>query len=152
MEPARGEGCPSGRRRSPAVPPNTRIHSHLRMRKPSTFLQLEQTGDENACPPGRYRLVRCGNPNPKGWLQIGWGSWSQRETRIASRDNVEVPQHPGRMGPHPRIRDPPIPLQHHQLGDENRDSSVRYRSAGRGNPNPHFRLLTAEDHGATARR
>ena len=29
-------------------------------------LQLQQTGDENGGPPGRYRPARCGNPNPTG--------------------------------------------------------------------------------------
>ena len=34
-------------------------------------LQLQQTGDENGDPSGRYRPARCGNPNLH-WLIADW--------------------------------------------------------------------------------
>ena len=40
-----------------------RTRSHPRIRNPSTYPQLQQIGDENGGPPGRYRPARCGNPN-----------------------------------------------------------------------------------------
>ena len=133
MEPARGESCPSGQRRGPAAPEE--IRSHPRIRNPSMHLPLQQTGDGNRDPPGRYRPAWCGNPNPTSWLLIGWGPWSQRAARVAPRDNVEVPPHPGRIGSHPRIRNPSISLQPKQPDDENGDPPGRYRpesSHGRG--------------------
>ena len=69
MEPARGESDPSGQRRDPAAP--EKIGSHPRIGNISVSLQLQQPGDENGDPPGRYRLPGCGNPNPIGWLLIG---------------------------------------------------------------------------------
>ena len=69
------------------VPPHPgRIRSHPRMINPSILLQLQQTGDENGNPAGRYRPTRCGNPNPTSWLLIGWGSWSQRAARERTQD------------------------------------------------------------------
>ena len=88
-----------------------RMRSRLRIRNPSIFLQLQQPGDENGDPPGRYRPARCGNPNATGWLLIVWRSWSQRAASVAPRDNVEVPPHPGRIGSYSRIRNPSISLQ-----------------------------------------
>ena len=89
------------------VPPHPgRIGSHPHIRNISMFLQLQQPGDDNGDPPGRYRPARCGNPNPTGWLLIDWDSWSQRAARVAPLANVEVPPHPGRIGHHLRIRNP----------------------------------------------
>ena len=82
------------------MPHPGRISYHPRVRNPSISLQLQLPGDENEDPPGRYRPARCGNPNPTVWLRIGWGSWSQRAARVASRDKIEVPPHPGRIGSH----------------------------------------------------
>ena len=50
-------------------------------------------------------------PNPAGWLLIGWGSWSQGAARVTPLANVEVPPHPRRIGSSPRIRNPSISLQ-----------------------------------------
>ena len=85
-----------------------RIGSHPRIKNISIHLLLP--GDENGDPPGRYRPARCGNPNPTGWLLIGWGSWSQRAARVAPGDTVEVPPHPGRIGSHLQITNPSISL------------------------------------------
>ena len=94
------------------VPPHPRkIGSHLRIINPPISLRLQQPGDDNDDLPGRYRPARCGNPNPTGWLLIGWGSWSQRAARVSRRDNVEVPTHPGRIGSYPLIRNPSMSLQ-----------------------------------------
>ena len=111
--------------------------SHPRIINPSLSLQLTPTtwGRKKGSP-GRYRPARCGNANPTGWFLIGWGSWSQRATRVAPRANDEVPPHPGRISAYPRIRNLPISLQHQQTGQENADPPGRYRSAQRGNPNP----------------
>ena len=48
------------------LPHQGRISSHPRIRNPSISLQLQQTGDENADPPGRYRSARRGHPNATG--------------------------------------------------------------------------------------
>ena len=106
------------------VPPQPgRIRFYPRMINPSIPLQLQQTGDENRDRPGRYLPARCGNPNPTGWLLIGWGLWNQRAARVASRASAEVPPHQGKISSHPRIRNPSISLQLHQPGDENVDLS-----------------------------
>ena len=86
VEPARDECFPSGQRRGPGA------HEEVR-----------QNGHETADPPGRYRSAWYGNPNPTGWLLIGWGSWSQLAARVAPLANAEVPLHPGRVGSHPQI-------------------------------------------------
>ena len=62
MEPVRGESCPSSQRRSPAAPGEDKfLYSG---QKPFHFSTTSTNGDETADPPGRYRLERCGNPNP----------------------------------------------------------------------------------------
>ena len=63
---ARGKSCPSGQRRGLAAPEEDTFSS--RVRNPSISLQLQQSGDENTNPAGRYRPRRCGNPNPTGRL------------------------------------------------------------------------------------
>ena len=40
------------------------VRSHPWIRIPSIPLQLQERGDENGGPPGRYRPARCGNTNP----------------------------------------------------------------------------------------
>ena len=40
-----------------------RLRSYPRITNPSISLQLQQTGDHDGDPTGRYRLTRCGNPN-----------------------------------------------------------------------------------------
>ena len=70
-------------------------------------------------------------------MQIGWGSWSKRAARVAHLANVDVPPDPGRIRFYPRMRNPSIPLQRQQTGDENRDRPGRYDPAPCGNPKPH---------------
>ena len=106
-----------------------------------TPLQPQKHGNENADAPGRYRSSSCGNPNHTGSLRIGWSSWSHRAARVASRDNVEVPTHPRKIGSHLRIINPPISLRLQQPGDDNDDLPGRYRPARCGNPNPTGWLL-----------
>ena len=107
------------------VPPHpARIGSHPRIINPSIQLQLQQTGDGNSEPRGRYHPGWYGKPNPTGLLMIGWGSWSQRAARVSPRGNVEVQPHPGSIGSHPRIRNPSISLQPKQPDDENGDPPV----------------------------
>ena len=98
-----------------------RIGSHLRIRSPSMHLQLQQSGDEIGYLSGRYRPVRCENPNPIGSLLIGWGSWSQR--------------HPRRRASHARIRNSSRYLQFQHTGDVNGQHTEKYPSARCGNPN-----------------
>ena len=50
-----------------------RIRSHLGITNPSIHLQFQQTGYEKSDPPGRYRIARCGNPNPTVRSPIGLG-------------------------------------------------------------------------------
>ena len=140
MEPARGESCPSGQRRGPAAPGEDKS-SHRRIRNPSISLQLQQPGDENADPPGRYRPAGCGNPNPTGWLLIGWGSWSQRAARVAPPAKVEVAPLTGRLRSHPRIRNPSISLQFQQTGNQDGDPTGRYRPTRCGNPNSGYTIV-----------
>ena len=116
MQPTRGEVAP---RDNVEAPPHPRsIGSHPRIRNLSISLQRQQIGDENADPSGRYRLAWCGNPNPTGYLLIGRGSWSQRTAKVAPRDSVEVPSHPGRIGSHPQLRNSSISLQLHHPGEK----------------------------------
>ena len=134
MEPTRGESCPSG---NAEVPPHPgRISSHPRVSNPSIYIQLQRPGDQNPDPPGRYLPAGCGNPNPTGWLLIGWGSWSQRAARVSSWGNVEVPPHPERIGSHARIQNTSVHIQLQQPGDENEDLPGQCRPAGCGSPNP----------------
>ena len=131
MEPARGVRVAP--RANAEVPPHPgRIVFYLRIRNPSMSLQLQQTGKKNADPPGRYRSARCGHPNPTGWLLTSWGSWSQPTARGASRDNVEVPPHPGRTIFNPRMRNPSIHILLRQAGDESGDAPGLHRPAGCG--------------------
>ena len=119
------------------VPPRPgSIISYPRIRNPFISLQLQQTRDDNADPPGRYRSARCGNPNPTDWLLIDCGSWSQRTARVAPRANAEVLPHPGMISSHPQVRNTSISLQIEQPGDENTDPPGRYRPARCGNPTP----------------
>ena len=127
------------------VPPRPgSIISYPRIRNPFISLQLQQTRDDNADPPGRYRSARCGNPNPTDWLLIDCGSWSQRTARVALWANAEAPPHPGRMRSrprrmrsHPRIRNPSISLQLQQTGDGNKiPGSIPLRTVWK--PQPHW--------------
>ena len=130
------------RRANAAVPPHPgRTSSHLRVRTPSIYLQLQLPGDVNANPPGRYRPVRCENPSPTGRLVIGWGSSSQRAARVAPRIYAVVPPHPGRIRSHPRVSNPSTSLQLQISGDVKANLRGRYRPAGCGNPCPTGRLL-----------
>ena len=64
IELARGEICP---RVNAEVPPQPgRKSSRLRIRNVSLSLQLEQSVEENADPPGRYRPAGFGNANATG--------------------------------------------------------------------------------------
>ena len=74
-------------------------------------------------------------PNRIGWLLIGWGSWSQRAPRVARQDNVEVPPHMGRIGSHPRMKNPSISLRLQQPAGGNGDPPGRCRHAVCGNLN-----------------
>ena len=113
-----------------------RIRSHLRIRNPLISLRLQQPGDGNDDLLGRYGPARCRNPNPVGWLLIGWGSWSLRAARVAPLANVEVPPHPGRVGSYPRIRNPYISLQlTPTTRGQNGDRPDRYCPARCGNLN-----------------
>ena len=49
------------------------IRSHPRNKTPSLYLRLQLIGDESGYPPGRYRPVRCENPNC-GYTIVSWGS------------------------------------------------------------------------------
>ena len=62
MEPAWVESGPSGQHRDPSAPGEDKVSSPDE--KSFLPLKLQQPGDENRYPPGRYRLARCGNPNP----------------------------------------------------------------------------------------
>ena len=75
-------------------------------------------------------------------MLVDWGSWNQRAARVAPRDNVEVPSHPGRIGYHPLIRNPSISVILQQTVAENGDPLGRYRPARCGNPNltGHWRI------------
>ena len=117
------------------LPRRARITFYPRMKNPSIPLQLRQPWDDNGDRPGLRRSVRCGHPNPIGWLLIAYGSWGQRAARVSPRDNVEVPPHPGKIRSHPRIRNPYIPLRLQQPGDKNGDLPGRYHPARCGNPN-----------------
>ena len=64
IELARGESCPRVNAEVPQQP--GRKSSHLRIRNVSISLQLEQSVEENADLPGRYRPAGCGNPNTTG--------------------------------------------------------------------------------------
>ena len=62
-----------------------RMRCHPRIITISISLRLQQIGNENRDPLGRYCPARCGNPNATGWLLIGRRSWSQRAAGIAPR-------------------------------------------------------------------
>ena len=127
VEPTRGESCPSD---NVEVPPHPgRTGSRPRIINPSISLQFQQPGDENGDFPGRYRPARCGNPNPTHRLLIGWGSWRQRAARVSPRANVEFAPLTRKIRSHPRIRNPSIPLQLRQPGDENGDPTGQYHPA-----------------------
>ena len=56
--------------------------------------------------------VRTMGKHQPHWVITDWlGSCSQRSAITAPLANVEVPPHPGRIGSHPRIRNPSISLQ-----------------------------------------
>ena len=69
-------------------------------------------------------------PNPTGWLLIGWGSWSQRAPRVAPRDKVGIPPHPGRIGSHPWMRYPSISTTHNKWGTKT--ETLRVNTAPHG--------------------
>ena len=64
--------------------------------------------------------------------------WGHRAARVASRANAEVPPHPGRIRSHPRIRNPSIPLQLHQPGNENDDPPGSIPPRRVWKPQPHW--------------
>ena len=58
------------------------IWRHPQIRNRSTYLRLQQTGNGNGDPPGRYYPARCGNPN-LGFVDPG----------PPGEDNVPPPDH-----------------------------------------------------------
>ena len=61
------------------LPPHPeRIRSHPRIRNPSKSLQIQQTGGENADPPGRYRPAGCGK-TPTQLAGCWHGATARRE-------------------------------------------------------------------------
>ena len=69
-------------------------------------------------------------------MLIGWRSWSQRATRVASRDNAEVPTHAGRIGSHPRMKNTSISLQTPTRGRKRRSpGSIPPRKVWKPQPN-----------------
>ena len=139
MEPARGENCPSGQRRGPATPGEDKVSSPDQQSFHTSTTPTHRGRKRRS--PGRYRSARCGNPNPTGWLLMGWRSWSQHTARVAPRANVEVSPHPGRIIFHPRLRNSFTPLQLQHTGEENGDPPGRYRPARCGNAYPTDWLL-----------
>ena len=131
MESARGESCPSGQRRGPVPPGDDEFPSPDQ----KSIQTTHKPGDENGDPPVRYRPARCGNLNPIGWLLIGWGSWSQRAARVALRADVDVLPHPGRIGSHPRIKNPSKSLQFQTQGRKRRSpASIPPRTVWKPQP------------------
>ena len=91
MEPARGETCPSGKRRGSAAPGEDTVISPDQKSVPiSTTNSNNLAEDDNGGPPGRYCSARCRNPNHTFWLLIGWGSCSQRAAIVATPGKVKV--------------------------------------------------------------
>ena len=92
----RDESCPSGQCRGPAAPwednfPSPDQKSFLICTTPTNCGRKRGS-------PGSIPLRTVWKPQAYFFkLLIGWGSWSQCAAIVASRDNVEVPQHPGRI-------------------------------------------------------
>ena len=110
MEPARGEGCPSGQRRGPAAP--GKIVSYLRIGNPSISLQLTPTtwGRKRGSP-GSMLPRAVWKPDPH-WLVADWlGLMEPWAARGAPPAKVEVAPLTGRLRSHPRIKISSISLQ-----------------------------------------
>ena len=82
-----------------------------------------------------------GVETPTHWLVADWLRLVEHAARVAPRDNVEVPPHPGRIRSHLRIRNSSKYLQIERPGDDNGDPSGRYRPARCGSSNPTGRLM-----------
>ena len=94
---------------------NVSIHLHLQ--RIGDDLQLQQTGDKNGGPPGRYSPTRCRNPN------LGF---------------VDPVSPSGRIRSHSLIAHPSLHVHLQQTGVENGGPPGRYRPPRGGNPNLGF--------------
>ena len=104
--------------RDNVVPPHPgRVGSYPRIRNPSISLQLTPTtrGRERGSP-GSILPRTVWKPQHTGLMLFGWGSWSQRATRIAPPAKVEVAPLTGKLRSHPRIINRSISLQFQQTG------------------------------------
>ena len=72
---------------------------------------------------------------------LGQSGGEARATGVAPRGNPTISPYPGKIGPHPRFRNPSKHLQLRQPSDENGDPPGRNRLARCGNPNPAGRSL-----------
>ena len=109
MEPACGGSCPSGQRRCPGSPGEYKFPSPDQ--KSFQISTTPTTQGRERRSPGSILSRRRAIPNPIDWLLIGLGSWIQRGSRFSPRANVEVPLHPGRITPSPRMKRLSIPPQ-----------------------------------------
>ena len=129
--------------RDNVVPPHPgRVGSYPRIRNPSISLQLTPTnrGRERGSP-GSILPRTVWKPQHTGLMLFGWGSWSQRATRIAPPAKVEVAPLTRRLRSYPRIRTFSISLQLQPTGDQDGDPKSRYRLTWCGNPNQGTPLL-----------
>ena len=124
MESARAKGCPSRQRRFFAAPGE---EFHSRMITPFIPLQNFNNPGLGRRYPWSLPPAWCGDPNPSVLLLIVWRSWTQRESRVAPRADVEDSQHPGSFWSHLRVRNRFISLQFQNPEDENGDFPGRYR-------------------------
>ena len=123
------------------LPHTERISSHQPVRHPSTSLQLQYPGDENADPRGSIPSFRMWKPQPH-WVIANW---------LGFMESVR-----GESCPSSQRRSPAAPGEDKFLysgqkpfhfsttstnGDETADPPGRYRPERCGNPNPTDRLL-----------
>ena len=139
LEPSRGEGCRTGKRRGPASPGDNTFPSPCQ-----TPIHISTTPTTRARKGRSPRMIpsrRVWKPQSH-WPIVDWLRFLEiSAAKNAFRANAAVTPHLERISPHPQVRNHPISQQLQQPEAAKKNLPGRYRSEGYGNPSPTGRLL-----------
>ena len=127
MEPARGESCLAGQRRSPATTVEDTLPSPDQI---SFHIPTAETNRGQKCKSlGLIPPCKVWKPQPY-WLVADWLSSSSQRA-----------PHPGTLRSHLLIKNSSISLQFQQTGDQDSDPTGLYRPIRYGNPNSGYTFV-----------